>query len=83
MPVRLIKKIYSLCAKLYLADLLIYMAMQSPESDIFYQDINTDDWKSLLGCFNQHVFPDSLKLVKAYQGLYSYLAIANAMMSKQ
>ena len=32
----LIKQIYVLCAKTYIADFILYIAMSTPESDIFY-----------------------------------------------
>lgn len=41
---RIIKKIYSTCAKLYISDYLLYIAMKSPIDDIFYLNHESNSW---------------------------------------
>jgi hypothetical protein len=77
-----IKRIYVLSAKTYIADFILYSAMCTPETDIFYQDINCKDWGTLLNCYTYHEFEDNKKVVKAYKNFYNYVAIGNAMKSK-
>lgn len=57
--------------------------MATPMDDIFYQELSSTDWSILLDCYSFHEFPDNKKVVKAYKNFYKYVAIGNAMLSKQ
>lgn len=61
----------------------MYYAMCTPEDDIFYQDVTSESWQNLLNYYSFHEFPDNTKVVKAYHSFYNYVAIGNAMLSRQ
>ena len=39
-----IKRVYVICARVYIADFVLYMSMKADENDFFYQDISSSDW---------------------------------------
>ena len=45
--------------------------------------MTSDVWQNLLNYYTFHEFPDNKKVVKAYESFYNYVAIGNAMLSKQ
>lgn len=67
---------------MHVTDFVLYIAMQTPEDDIFYQDIDHPRWKLLRGCYTIHEFPNNHKLINAYLNFHKYLAIGNATLSK-
>lgn len=77
-----IKKIYSLCSKLYISDFIVYITMSSPKSDIFYLDPNEEDWKIMHRHYSLHEFSNRKKIINAYKNFYQYVAIGNAMLNK-
>ena len=76
-----VQSIYALSAKFYVADQVLYIAMITPESDIFYQPKDSPDWELMSYVYTQHDFTDPEKLVKANLGFYDYIAIGNAALS--
>lgn len=78
-----VKAIYAQCARFYVADLVFYTALVAPQTDIFYQQPDSPDWQLLKSVFTVHYFPDCHKVVRAYCAFFDYIAIANAVTSKQ
>ena len=78
-----VKVIYSHCARFYVTDQVLYIAMIAPETDLFYLPVDSPEWALFKEIYTFHEFPDCEKLVKAYLGFYDYLAIANAILTKQ
>ena len=78
-----IKKIYISCAKMFVSDLILFMSLTAPDTEIFYQDHNSPEWSYLLDCFSFHQFPDTAKLVNSYKNFFSFIAIGNSMISQQ
>eukprot|EP00347_Sterkiella_histriomuscorum_P001768 403370757 len=82
LPSRVIKRIYVTSAKTYVSDLVVYSAMLASHQDIFYQDPCSSDWQTIVKIYDQHVYPDHQKVVKAYQNFFQFVALGNALMSK-
>lgn len=61
---------------------MLYIALVTPESDVFYQNTDSPDWNLLNTVYTLHEFPDNHRLVKAYLGFYDYIALANAVASR-
>jgi len=78
-----IKRAYVLCARSYIADFVLYIAMTTPATDVFYQEVSSEDWQALLGIFEYHDFGNTRKLVKAYDSFQDFIAVGHAMMSRQ
>lgn len=57
--------------------------MITPETDLFYQPLDSPEWELFGSIYTFHQFSDVEKLVKAYLGFFDYLAIANAILTKQ
>lgn len=77
-----IKRIYIQCAKTYIGDFILYAAFRTPLTDVFYEPVDSDCWRTLIGCYSQHEFADNNKVVNAYKSFYNYIAIGNAMLSQ-
>jgi hypothetical protein len=78
-----VKAIYAQCARFYVADLVFYTALIAPDTDIFYQIGHSADWTLLKSVYRVHYFPDGHKIVRAYCAFFDYIALANAVTSKQ
>ena len=78
-----IKRAYVLCARTYISDFVLYIAMTTPTTDVFYQEVSSEDWQSLLGIFEYHDFGNTRKIVKAYESFQDFIAVGHAMMSRQ
>jgi hypothetical protein len=44
----------------------MYVAMGSNIDDIFYKEIESEDWKILNNHYNSHEFPNIIKVIEAY-----------------
>lgn len=80
--IRMLKRIYSTCAKLYITDFLLYIAMKSPKDDIFYIPPSNVNWETLGRHYYKHEFPNPRKIINAYQNFFALVAISNAMINK-
>jgi hypothetical protein len=63
--------------------MVLYIALNTSESDIFYQAGDSPDWEFLKSVYQVHHFPDTDKIVNAYLSFLDYIALGNAMISKQ
>ena len=79
----IVKRAYVLCARTYVSDFVMYISITTPMNDIFYQDVQSDDWKKMLDIFTFHDFGNHRKLVKAYESFQDFIAVGHAMMSRQ
>ena len=42
-----IRRIYVTCSKVYISDMILYISMQAPEEDLFYQNSRCEQWDTM------------------------------------
>lgn len=78
-----VKKMYVLSSKLHMADFILYISFESPETDLFYNPATSDQWLLLNQHFNSHEFKNNAKVIEAYKELFKFVSIGNAIMNLQ
>jgi hypothetical protein len=56
--------------------------MCTPEDDLFYQRVDSADWKLVFERFSAHEFPNCRKVVKAYGNFNDFISVGKAMTSR-